>query len=110
MEINVKIDDAEVLRNMAKLGGKFKPAIAAGLRDTIIATTADVVKGSRHKTGNNQRSIAYESDKLSAAVFSTSGYGGYLETGTAKMAGIPYFKPALDKNMPDLGKNIKRHM
>ena len=37
-------------------------------------------------------------EELSGAVWSTSGYGGYLETGTRFMSAKPYFKPALDRN------------
>ena len=112
MEINVKIDDAEVLRNMEKLGDKFKPAIEAGLRDTIILIANTVIKEHpwKTRTGNNSRSIAYEAKGFTAAVFSSSGYGGYLETGTSKMAAYPYFRPAIDKHVPNLGKNIKGHM
>jgi len=45
-----------------------------------------------------------------AAVYSTSGYGGFLETGTVNMPAQPYFRPALDKNKDKLGKNIKAHL
>jgi len=110
MEIKVKIDDKEVRANMAKLGDKFKPAMEAGLRDTIIEITNDAIKGSPVLTGNNRRSIAFEAKELTAATFSTSGYGGFLETGTSRMGAQPYFKPALDKNLPKLGNNIKGHM
>ena len=49
-------------------------------------------------------------NELEGAVYSTSGYGGYLETGTVNMPAQPYFKPALDKNIKNLPKNIKAHL
>jgi HK97 gp10 family phage protein len=79
---------------------KVKKAAGDSLKETTVAIAADVVKGSPVRTGNNRRSIQYglQEGNLQAEVFSTSGYGGFLETGTSKMAARPYFKPALDQN------------
>lgn len=113
---------------------KVEKASKEGLRDSLVDIAGDVIKGSPHLTGHNRRSIAYklgtkvtqtgsskggekpfekgEPDikKLEGAVYSTSGYGGMLETGTSKMPARPYFKPALDKHMKNLPKNIKAHL
>ena len=110
MEINVKVDDEMVRANLAKLSTKMKKAMEDGLRDTIVQISNAAIHGSPVLTGNNRRSIAYEAKGLTASTFSTSGYGGYLETGTFKMGAQPYFKPALDANLPKLGGNIKRHI
>jgi len=53
------------------------------------------------KTGNNRRSIAIDPAKKNgetptARVFTTSGYGGWLEIGTSKMAARPYMAPAFE--------------
>jgi hypothetical protein len=53
------------------------------------------------KTGNNKRSISIDPAKKNgqtpvARVFTTSGYGGWLEIGTSKMAARPYMGPAFD--------------
>ena len=109
-------------------------AATEGLKDSLVDITNDVIKLSPKVTGHNRRSIAYKlgtkvtrrgsprgNEKpfekgepdikgLEAAVYSTSGYGGYLETGTVKMGARPYFKPALDKNIKNLPKNIKTHL
>ena len=73
-------------------------ATRLGLRDTIVAIHGDAVKMSPALTGHNRRSIASEvsgmgavmkgddaqtekivrDDKLEAATYSTSGYGGFL--------------------------------
>ena len=100
---------------------KVTEASRLGLRDTIVDITADAVKGSPTLTGNNRRSLTQEvsgmgdntmvdPDKIEGAVFSTSGYGGFLETGTYKMAARPYIRPALDRNKRKLAPNIKKHM
>ncbi len=49
---------------------------------------------------------------LTGAIYSTSGYGGYLETGlkSKKYPPQPYFYPALMKNIHKLPKNIKAHL
>jgi len=78
---------------------KVWDATRLGLRDTIVAMHADVVKLSPVQYGTNRRSIAsavsgmglvsgskleagVDHNGLEAAGYSTSGYGGYLEVGT----------------------------
>ena len=96
-------------------------ATRKGIRDTLTDTMADAVKGSPVLTGNNRRSIKMEvsgfggegiidQSKNDGAIYSTSGYGGYLETGTVNMAARPYMKPAGDRHFPKLPEAIKRHM
>ena len=110
---------------------KISEATRLGLRDTIVAIHGDAIKPpSPVKTGHNRRSIASEvsgmgvveqgedaesgrvvdDGKLEAAVYSTSGYGGFLETGTYKMPARPYFRPSLDKNKDRLIPAIKKHL
>jgi len=52
-------------------------------------------------TGNNRRSIDTEvgevPEGIRAEIFTQSGYGGYLELGTVKMAARPYLYPAFNK-------------
>ncbi len=101
--LELKLKTGEVLR-------KVNAAGEAGLKDTVVDIANDAIKGSPWLTGNNARSIQYTVDALSADIFSTSGYGGYLETGTFKMAPRPYFKPALDLHIGELPKNIKARL
>ncbi len=114
---------------------KVGKATQLGMRDTVVEIHGDAVKNAKSvkfwKTGHNARSMASEvsgmtgttskgadaepqrvvdDGKMEGAVYSTSGYGGYGETGTVKMAPRPYFKPALDKNIKNLSKNIKAHL
>lgn len=95
-------------------------AARLALRDTVVAIDGEAVQNSPYLTGNNRRSIASEvgpggevaKDDMQGAVYSTSGYGGYLETGTVKMGARPYFKPALDKEFTaeKVAERIKRHL
>ena len=93
-------------------------AASQGLKDVVADIGNDAIKGSPVLTGNNRRSIRFEvgpgkeiaKSKLEGAIYSTSGYGGYLETGTVNMGARPYFKPALDKHKKNLPKNIKAHL
>ncbi len=130
VKLNLKTEEARE---------KVTEAIRLGLRDTIVAIAGDAIKESPVKTANNRRSIFFgvagmghtqasgegrkESDtwtgpdestidpnKLEAATYSTSGYGGFLETGTYKMAARPYFRPALDKNKDKLIPSIKEYL
>lgn len=121
VKLNLKIEEVRP---------RMEEATRLGLRDTIVAITADAVRGSPVKTGNNRRSIAAEvsgmgmvssggegtpermvdDNKLEAATYSTSGYGGFLETGTYKMGARPYFRPALDLHKNELVLNIKKYL
>ena len=97
---------------------KVDKAIEKGIRDVVADIARDAIKGSPIDTGNNRRSIKFEvgpgkpiaTGKLEGAIYSTSGYGGYLETGTVNMPAQPYFKVALDKNIGKLPKGIKAHL
>ncbi len=101
MKVNLKSKEVQ---------NKVKDASEKGLKDVIVDIAGDVIKGSPVLTGNNRRSIAYEAKELEGSIYSTSGYGGFLETGTVNMPAQPYFKPALDKNIKNLPKNIKAHL
>jgi len=97
---------------------KVKKATNKSLLNTVAAIANDAIKLSPHVTGNNRRSIKYEvgpggevaKKETEGAVYSTSGYGGFLETGTRKMGARPYFKPALDKNIKKLPEGIKAEL
>ena len=102
--------DFKVNLKTKEVQDKIKKATRQGLKDTIVDIAGDVIKGSPVLTGNNARSIAYEAKELEGSIYSTSGYGGFLETGTVNMPAQPYFKPALDKNKDKLPKNIKAHL
>ena len=122
IEVSVKLD-----MNVKEVTKEVIDASRLGLRDTIVSIAGDAIQGSPVRTGNNRRSIAAEvagmgkvsgegsaegtvRDELEGAVYSTSGYGGFLETGTVKMSAKPYFRPALDKNKDNLIPNIKRYL
>ena len=99
-------------------GDKVDKAKKTALLDTVVAIANDAIKDSPILTGNNRRSIRYEvgpngevaKNEGEGAVYSTSGYGGFLETGTVKMAARPYMKPALDRNIHILLDTMKRDL
>ncbi len=81
-----------------------------GLVDTTSDITGDVKNNSPVLTGHNRRSIEFDVHHLDSEVYSTSGYGGYLEVGTVHMPARPYFRPAVDRHWPQLPNAIKRHI
>lgn len=93
-----------------KARAEVKNAGEKALKKVVVAIASDVIKGSPYLTGNNRRSIMFEAQGLSGSVYSTSGYGGGLETGTAKRPATPYFKPALDKHIGELPAGIKAEL
>ena len=136
MKLNV---DVKLNIKSAMVKKLVEEATRLGLRDTIVVMAEDALELSPVLTGNNMRSICYgvaglghtqasgggrkESDtwtgpdkslldesKLQAALYSTSGYGGYLETGTSKMAAQPYIVPSVELHKDELAPNIKREL
>lgn len=106
---------------------KVDRATQLGVRDVIVEMHNDAVKDSPFLTGHNRRSLGAEvsgmgvvagteqarvvnDSKIEGALYSTSGYGGYLETGTIRMPARPYIKPALDRRLPGLPGKIRNHL
>ncbi|HUT58988.1 MAG TPA: HK97-gp10 family putative phage morphogenesis protein [Phycisphaerae bacterium] len=59
--------------------------------------TAEAKRRSPFKTGTNRRSINWDASRGGERrIFTQSGYGGYLELGTKKMAARPFIRPALE--------------
>jgi len=75
-----------------------KEAAELAMKEVTINVQNDAVKFSPWLTGNNARSITSEYFGLSSLIYSTSGYGGFLETGTVFMHARPYFSVALGLN------------
>lgn len=112
VELNLKTKEASET---------MKKASREAMRDTVVDTVNDAMKNSPKVTGNNMRSITSEAsgfgsvqvvdpNKIEGAVFSTSGYGGFLETGTSKMDPRPYIKPAADKHVPKFPQKLKEYL
>ena len=109
MKLNIRVD---LDLKTEEATDKALKAAREAMKDTVVDVTADAVKGSPVLTGNNRRSIVGEIDerKIEGKVYSTSGYGGYLETGTSRMTARPYIKPAADRHVPNFPKRMKEHL
>lgn len=89
---------------------------AAVLEAVTSVFELDIVKAAKQDspvlTGTNRRSIdceVHETPKGPAAsLFTQSGYGGYLETGTRKMKAQPYLYPAFQRFVGKIQTEIKR--
>ena len=119
--LDLKVDEA--IKQVAE-------ANKLAMRDTVVEVTNDAVQQSPWLTGNNRRSIVGETSgmgmvaggggserlvddsEIEGAVYSTSGYGGFLEVGTSKLNPRPYIKPAMDKNFTaeKYGRKVKEHL
>ena len=100
MDVNIKT----AMRPSAEVNGKIHDQAASALTEVTALIANYAIRNSPYLYGHNRKSIFYDVDAiaLSAQIYSTSGYGGYLETGTknidgtVKMAPRPYMKPGLD--------------
>ncbi len=84
---------------MAKLNGALFRALSETL-DIDIRTEAKEL--SPYKFGWNRESIDSETKevggRVEGSIFTQSGYGGFLEVGTSKMAARPYLWPAVERH------------
>lgn len=122
--------------DMDGLKEKVLEANRLAMRDLVVNVTNEAVRNAPPTyltpwtTGNNRRSLAGEvsgmglvagtggaervvdDTKIEGAVYSTSGYGGYLETGTSRTRPRPYIKPALDMNFTQekFAESVKKYL
>ncbi|KKM74968.1 hypothetical protein LCGC14_1395070 [marine sediment metagenome] len=96
---------------IAKLNGALFRALDETL-DIDIQTEAK--DRSPYITGMNRRSIGIEVEevggRVEGSIFTQSGYGGYLEIGTSKMAAQPYLWPAVESHAPKIFERMRRFL
>ena len=83
------------------------------VKEVVVLIASDVKKGSPVLTGNNRRSIVYKVGSFGVLetegeVYSTSGYGGWLELYHRSKAG--YFRRAMEAHMGKLPSGIKARL
>ena len=84
----VKFND-DILRAIAQ-------APTEGLNRMAEHTAAEAKRRTPVKTGLNKRSINWDTPRGGVRrIYTESGYGGFLETGTKFMAARPYMRPGL---------------
>jgi HK97 gp10 family phage protein len=105
-------------------------AIQKGMADGFAQMVRVAARMSPYLTGNNARLISWTTNwgeqagnshtpsgqvirkkgHLSGAIFTQSGYGGYLELGTSRMAARPYIRPAVEQEGQYMVERIKYHI
>jgi HK97 gp10 family phage protein len=105
MTVDLKID-------FAKVSAECKEALERAIIDTVeMDIKPDAVEKSPYLTGKNRASIetqyAEGQDGTTMDLFTTSGYGGYLEAGTRKMAARPYLYPAYEAHKKDFFDRLR---
>ncbi len=133
VSIKLNLKTAEVTKAV-------KEAARLAMRDRVVTVAREAIGLSRVVAGNNRRSIFWaatgfphkqaspgrhdkdtwtgpdqsllDESKLQGVIYSTSRYGGYLETGTKRNDPRPYLKPALDMHFTaeKFTEDMKRHL
>ena len=83
-----------------------KNAIHNAIAERLTVASQDIVGDAKKlcpvNTGNLRRNIRQEVKLtrrgFNTKIFTTCGYGGYVEVGTRKMAAQPFIRPAFDRN------------
>lgn len=96
--INWKGD--EVVKIVEKLS-------AEKMKDFIEDITAGAKDKSPYKTGHNRATITWDEQEEKFRVYTQSGYGAWLELGTAKMPARPYIFAAYEESKAAFFKNLE---
>ncbi len=84
---------------------RVEAATKGKLREFILTMQRKAKQKSPVLTGNNRRSISFDMQgQKRARVYTESGYGGFLELGTARRAATPYFAPAFKETKDTIAK------
>lgn len=109
------------LRLNPMFGSSVREGAKAGLALGLQKITQSAMRRSPYDTGHNARGISWavkggpagggkpeagrteteagtKPDGITGAVFTTSGYGGLLETGTVRMSARPYIRPSVEEH------------
>ncbi len=91
---------------------QLSPVTPAGYQHNLELKAEHKLGGRRATgTGTNRRSIdkavVETPEGVKAELFTTSGYGAYLELGTSKMRAQPYLNPAFDQHIGKLPRLVK---
>jgi HK97 gp10 family phage protein len=90
---------------------KSAAAIEAGLKEAFLLDVLPMaVRMSPYKRGFNRRSIKFKVKGKTAEIWTESGYGGYLEVGTAGRPARPYLRPSIERNKEAIARAIARHL
>ncbi len=90
---------------------KMAAAIEAGLKDAFLFDVEPLARElSPFDQGTNSRSITHSVKGKTAEIHTESGYGGYLEVGTARMPARPYLRPAIERSKEKIAEAIKKRL
>lgn len=127
VKIDLRIQVTRAIAEAKKRGSRALRAIAERAVVNAKSTSFGTEEGSPirfgHRTmmdrarrsgepsgGHNRSTISFDQQGEKFRVFTQSGYGGWLEIGTArggKMAPRPFIKPAVDRAALDVAKQFK---
>lgn len=83
------------------------------IEEVVDASTRYAQRESPYRFGHNRSSLTWDKsggksgDVPGYRIYTQSGYGGYLELGTARMAARPYIEPSIRRAIHEAG--TRRH-
>lgn len=90
---------------------KMAAAVHRGLVKAFVFDVEPLARDlSPFDQGTNARSIRHSVDGKTAEIHTESGYGGWLEGGTARMPARPYLRPAIERNKEKIVERIRKEL
>lgn len=107
--MDVEFNSAGVKRlaaDLAAAGPKNRVRLSVTLRNAARAIESDAKVLAPVRTGFLKSSISSDVRGLHTEIGPTADYGHYVEHGTSEMAPQPYMRPALERRIPDLRRDV----
>ena len=113
LQPNVQVNLAQVRAAMEMLKGKTEAQIVEAVNTTVEHAKENSPVGTPQSTGipgyvggTNKKSLTSDRENGGHRVYSQSGYGGWLEIGTTKVAARPHIMPGFTSAVKDLERAL----
>lgn len=107
MKETIDIFEKDIVPECVKLSPVTPEGLAINLAQ---GKTGVLAKGTGHNRQSIDSEVLDEPKGPTATLFTASGYGGYLETGTSKMRAQPYIYPGFKKHIKKLAEYVRERI
>jgi hypothetical protein len=105
--LNLRTEEAQKLIQEAEYAA-VNEALAATVEDArSMCPRSEHPRHATHNADTITKRLRRTDAGLKGTVFTESGYGGFIERGTANMAAHAYVYPAAIKHLPEIGLRLR---
>ena len=114
-EITLKLNTTDAMSRVSDAVFSATRDVVEEIRSTAAEGSPVLAKATAERyPAENRDSISSSVEQVKegvrARVFTTSGYGAYLELGTSKMSARPYLWPAVEQHIGELPEAVRAEL